>query len=78
MIDQEIKEILAKQFGIKAETILPESHLVNDLAADSLDLVEITMTLENRYKIAIEDAEADVARTFGKLTTLVVNKIATK
>lgn len=75
MIETEIKDILAKQFGINFDVISLNQYLVDDLNADSLDLVEITMTLETKYKIVIEDDEADLANTVQKLINLVNKKL---
>jgi acyl carrier protein len=76
MIEEEIKEVLAKQFGRAIDSFNIDDHLVDDLGADSLDLVEITMTLESKYKIAIDDDEADSANTVVKLASLILNKTA--
>lgn len=74
MIENKVLDIVSKQFGILPTSINLTDHLVNDLGADSLDLVEITMTLEYEFKIAIEDSEADQAQTIQTLIDLICAK----
>jgi len=49
-------EIVASEFGVPAEDVTPDTTLVDDLGADSLDLVEFAMTLETAYRIEIPDS----------------------
>ena len=70
-IELEIKNIIADQLGRKAEEIKLTDHVVNDLGADSLDLVEIVMALEDHFKITIPDDEANNL----KIVELIVNKV---
>jgi acyl carrier protein len=66
-INEDFKIMLSKQFGIETDKIHNETHLVDDLGADSLDLMEIVMLIESRFKVRIEESEY--------IDTLVVNKI---
>lgn len=54
---EKVQSIIAEQLGIEASTIQMESHLVNDLKADSLDIVALVMDLEQEYGIEIPDEE---------------------
>ena len=56
-----VKEILAKQLRIDVDTIDENTNIVNDLGADSLDVVEMLMTIEEEYGIVVPD---DVVVTF--------------
>lgn len=56
-----VKEILAKQLIIDVDTIDENTNIVNDLGADSLDVVEMLMTIEEEYGIVVPD---DVVVTF--------------
>jgi acyl carrier protein len=57
-IEQKVKEIVAQQLGLDAAEIKPEQSLVNDLGADSLDLVELCMAVEDEFSLQIPDDDA--------------------
>lgn len=68
---EKIKSLLAEQLNIKAETIKAESKIVDDLGADSLDVVELLMTLEDEFGVAISDEEAVKIKTVGDILNIV-------
>ena len=57
--DKKIKQIIADQLGIPEEEILNESSFVEDLGADSLDIVELIMAMEEEFEIEISDEDAE-------------------
>lgn len=54
-VEEIVKKVIAKQVGIKVENIELDSHIENDLGADSLDIVEIVMELENQFEITVDE-----------------------
>ncbi len=67
MIEQKVKEILAKQLSCDVEKINRETNIATDLGADSLDLVEILMSLEEEFSISIPDEAIPSIKTVGEL-----------
>ena len=64
---ENVRHVLAQQFEIDPESITPDTNLFDDLGADSLDVVELIMSLEDEYGITIpDDAAADLV-TVGKI-----------
>ena len=64
---ENVRNVLAQQFEIDPESITPDTNLFDDLGADSLDVVELIMSLEDEYGITIpDDAAADLV-TVGKI-----------
>ena len=63
MVFDKLKEIIAEQLNIEGASIKPDTNLMKDLEADSLDAVEIIMALEEEYDIEIPDKEAERFQT---------------
>lgn len=63
MVIDEIKQILAKQLRIDANTINDNSNIIEDLGADSIDLVELLMTIEEKKGIVASDEDAVKLKT---------------
>ena len=51
--------MLAEQFGVEEEKITEESSFIDDLGADSLDIVELVMNIEEEFDIQVEDSDAE-------------------
>ena len=58
-VEQKVKEIVAEQLSISSDEIKNESSFIDDLGADSLDTVELVMSLEEEFDIEISDDEAE-------------------
>ena len=71
MIFEKIQEALAEQFEVEPDTITRETDIINDLGADSLDLVELIMALEEEYNITITDESVYEHKTVGDITTFI-------
>ena len=63
MVLDKIKSLLSSQLGIKEERIQLKSRILEDLGADSLDLVELLMTLEDEFHVSISDEESIKLKT---------------
>lgn len=62
-MDERVKEIIANQLGVEKSEVVPEAAFVDDLGADSLDLVELIMAMEEEFDIEIADEEAEKLKT---------------
>jgi len=60
-----VKEIIVEQLGVSDSEVVPEAKFIDDLGADSLDLVELVMALEEEYGTEISDEEAEKILTVG-------------
>lgn len=58
-IEDKIKEIITEKLSVEMDEIVPEASFVDDLGADSLDLVELIMTMEEEFDIDISDEDAE-------------------
>ena len=67
MIFDQVRNALAKQFELDPETITADTNLIDDLGADSLDVVELIMSLEDDFGIAISDEDAAQLYTVGRI-----------
>jgi len=59
----EVKEVIVEQLNVAPEEVKPEAKFVEDLGADSLDVVEMIMALEEKFEIEIPDSEAENIQT---------------
>ncbi|NPB05308.1 MAG: acyl carrier protein, partial [Aquificae bacterium] len=64
-IEQRVREIIADQLGEPIENITPDKDFVQDLGADSLDVVELVMALEEEFGIEIPEEDAEKIKTVG-------------
>ncbi len=62
-IDQEMIDIIVEQLSVEKEKVVPNASFVDDLGADSLDLVELIMSMEEGFDIEIPDEEAEKIAT---------------
>mgnify|MGYP001026422300 CR=1 FL=1 len=68
-----VKTMIAAHFGIEEDRVTPEAALVADLGANSLDLVEITMGLEQEFELTISDAVAEEFQTIADIEAYLRN-----
>lgn len=62
-IFEKVKEIIIEQLGVEGDNITSDSSFIDDLGADSLDIVELIMALEEEFDLEIPDAEAEKVST---------------
>ncbi len=70
---EKIREIVVEQLGVEEEKVTLESSFVDDLGADSLDIVELVMALEEAFGVEIPDSEAEKISTVGDVVEYVKN-----
>ena len=76
-VQDKIRSIIASKLGLEEDEITPEKNLSNDLGADSLDVVELSMDLEREFNLKLEDADTEKIETVADLYKLIeeyVNK----
>jgi len=67
MIFEQVRDALAQQFEVEPDSITMDTSLIDDLGADSLDVVELIMSLEDAFGIAISDEDAAQLYTVGRI-----------
>lgn len=70
-IEQRISQILVRHFGIAEEKITPAASFREDMAADSLDLLDLTLAIEEEFGIEVDDRVAEEIHTVGELLDFV-------
>ena len=63
--DDRVKEIIAKELEVGVQQLTPEAKFIEDLGADSLDIVELVMALEEEFGLDIPDEDAEKMKTVG-------------
>jgi acyl carrier protein len=62
-VETKVKSIIAEQLGVGEDEIKPESSFIDDLGADSLDIVELVMAMEEEFDVEIPDEQAESIKT---------------
>ena len=74
-VSQKVKKIIAEQLGKEEEEIKDQASFLGDLGADSLDIVELVMTLEEEFDTEISDEEAEKIQTVQEAINYIVARL---
>jgi acyl carrier protein len=64
-VQERLYALVANQLGVEREELVPEAHILDDLGADSLDVVELVMALEESFHIVVPDEDVERLQTIG-------------
>ena len=70
-VETRVKEIVCEQLGVSDEEVTPQASFIDDLGADSLDIVELVMALEEEYELEISDEDAEKIKTVQDVVTYI-------
>lgn len=68
-LNPKIKDIIVEQLGVDPEKVKPEASFIDDLGADSLDIVELVMAMEEEFDLEIPDEDAEKLKTVNDVTS---------
>ncbi|MBW2244132.1 MAG: acyl carrier protein [Deltaproteobacteria bacterium] len=69
-----LREIVSDQLGVEPKEVVPEARILDDLGADSLDVVELVMALEETYDIMVPDEDAESLQTVADIHAYITAK----
>ena len=72
--DQKIKDIIVQQLSVNAEQVTPEAKFIEDLGADSLDIVELVMAFEEEFGVEVPDSDAEKLLSVGDVVKYIEDK----
>ena len=74
--NEQVRQIITEHLCVDADLVTPAATLAEDLGADSLDCVEVTLAIEDAFKVKISDVEAERCTTVGDWQAIVATKLA--
>ncbi len=74
-MEYRVAEIIVEQLGVSRGEIVPEASFIDDLGADSLDIVELVMAMEETFDIEISDDDAEKIQTIGDAFSYVKERL---
>ena len=74
-LSSKIKSVVVDKLGVKPEQVTDDANFIDDLGADSLDLVELVMALEDEFDVEIPDEDAETLKTVKTVLEYVQSKI---
>ena len=74
MVFDKVKELISEQLDVKADDITEASNIQDDLGADSLDVVDLVMALEDEFDVEIPEDQVENIKTFGDIVKFIEDK----
>jgi acyl carrier protein len=74
-LEDRVAEIIVEQLGVTREEVVPEASFIDDLGADSLDIVELVMAMEEEFDVEIPDEDAEKIQTIGSAVQYLKEKL---
>ena len=75
VVEERVSQLIVDQLGVSVEEIKPEVSFLDDLGADSLDIVELVMAMEEEFDIEIPDDDAEKIQTIGDAFAYIKEKV---
>ena len=73
-IEEKVKDIIVEQLGVNPEQVTPQASFIEDLGADSLDIVELVMAFEEEFGVEVPDEDAEKLQTVGDVIKYIEDK----
>jgi acyl carrier protein len=73
-VEERVRNIICDQLAVEAEKVIPAASFIEDLGADSLDIVELVMTMEEEFDLDIPDEDAEKIKTVGDVVKYIASK----
>ena len=73
-IEEKVKDIIVEQLGVNPEQVTPNASFIEDLGADSLDIVELVMAFEEEFSVEVPDEDAEKLQTVGDVVKYIEEK----
>lgn len=77
-IEERVKEIIVEQLSVNAEQVTANAKFIEDLGADSLDVVELVMAFEEQFGVEVPDEDAEKLQTVGDVVKYIEDKDSSK
>jgi acyl carrier protein len=74
-VTEKVREIVASQLGVEESEVTPEASILDDLGADSLDVVELVMALEEEFDLEVPDEDVETLRTIGDVARYIAERV---
>ena len=75
-IEEKVKDIIVEQLGVNPEQVTPQASFIEDLGADSLDIVELVMAFEEEFSVEVPDEDAEKLQTVGDVVKYIDTRAA--